>query len=80
MANKEWQSHPGTQAYLRKLYEDRDSIKEGWANGEYTTESIDGTVQLNSKNIGKAEAIQEMIEYIEGDEEIEEQNEPDAYM
>lgn len=35
---------------------------EGWAEGTHTTESMDGTIQLNSMAIGQGRLLKDLIE------------------
>ena len=39
--------------------------KDAWANGQFTTESVDGTAQMNAKWLGRCEAETEILELIE---------------
>jgi hypothetical protein len=43
---------------LKKL---RELTKEAWSNGVYTAETIEGTIQLNAKALGKAEILEDLI-------------------
>lgn len=61
----EWQSHPVTKYYLWRLKQDREEIKEAWANGELTAEDVNGTLQLNSSAVGSAQSLYSMIVEIE---------------
>lgn len=46
---------------------------EAWSNGVYTGPTTDETIQLNSKALGKIEAIEDILYWIneEGDEDDE---------
>jgi len=44
-----------------KIQEAIDLHTEAWANGDFTTESIEGTIQLNSKALGKIDAYSEIL-------------------
>lgn len=46
------------------IKENRQLILEAWGRGELTTESTDGTVQLNAKWIGKIEALDEVLDML----------------
>jgi hypothetical protein len=35
---------------------------EGWADGAFSTESSDGTIQLNSEAIGKAYLLKDLLD------------------
>lgn len=58
---KEWRSHPVTQEVLNHLSNQRQDLLEAWAEGVYTKESMEGTVQLNSEALGKVKAISYML-------------------
>jgi uncharacterized protein YukE len=60
-----WQQNPVTQQFLNDLKTDRSDIKEDWAAGQFTVESIEGTNQLNSRALGAIQALESMIERIE---------------
>lgn len=40
--------------------------KDAWANGSYTTESVEGTAQKNAEAIGKVSAYLDLEEAIRG--------------
>lgn len=54
-----------TQEFLASLKENRQETQDLWGRGGYTTESRDGTVQLNSKAIGAVGVITSLIDHIE---------------
>lgn len=54
------------RVYLKKkLMEDRQGILDAWAAGNFTRESVEGTVQINSKYLGFVECLDEIIGYLE---------------
>jgi len=59
---------------LRSDYED---TKEDWVNGLFTVETEDGTIQQNSKALGKCQNLQDVIYILENfgktTEEIEDE-------
>ena len=58
----------------RQLQQDVQDIKDAWANGNYTGESAEATLQLNAEAIGKVSTCESIIEFIEtegGDEDVE---------
>ena len=63
---EEWRAHPQTQAFLAWLQENRETLKESWANGHLTTESLDGTKQVNAEAIGKCQAFDDVMKYVRG--------------
>lgn len=62
---KGWMHHPVTEAHLKRLKEAQEEIKESWANGVYTTESIEGTAQKNAEAIGAYRQIDQILIDIE---------------
>lgn len=66
LSDKEaWYLHPCTQALIKRLTADGLDIQANWAEGSYTEESSAGTLQRNSKYIGMAMAIDDLLEAIE---------------
>jgi len=61
----EWLSHDETIRMKKKLQEDLQGMLNGWMNGYFTTESIEGTAQKNAEALGKVQAIQDMLDYLE---------------
>jgi len=61
---KEWQTHPVTADLVRELTESLEDLKERWVQGNLTDPSAEGTVQLNSRSIGEAQAYKNMLEQI----------------
>lgn len=57
----EWKQHPETKRLFKFLNQISNELTDAWANGRFTTETTDGTIQLNSKAIGKYEAINEIM-------------------
>lgn len=68
----EWARHPGTQIILAYLEASYETIKESWANGAFTQESMEATCQKNAEQIGKVDGILELVEVINtlGDKEL----------
>lgn len=67
-----WLQHPCTRAFIHTMQGDVVDILEGWGNGNYTTESVEGTMQLNSEALGQYKAAGSMLDWVEGiaDEEM----------
>lgn len=61
-----WYRHPITQALRFSLMGDFMGLYDSWGNGEFTKESSDGTVQANAKALGQVQAIESMIDWIDG--------------
>jgi hypothetical protein len=67
-----WLSLPAGKYYKAQLIEKLEDLKDGWVSGQYTGNSIEETVQLNSEALGKAGAIAEellTLEELSTDEE-----------
>ncbi len=60
-----WCKHPVTQSLMMSLYGDMAGYFEAWSNGDYTSETAEGTVQKNSKALGGVAAIESMLAWIE---------------
>lgn len=71
-----WLAHPCTRAFIHTIQGDVLDILESWGNGNYTTETVDGTIQLNSNAIGQYTAASSMLDWVEGiaDEEMFDDN------
>ena len=59
-----WKEHPCTRALLSTLEGDLEVLKEGWASGDFTGETSDATLQVNSCQIGTAQALTKLIDFI----------------
>ena len=60
-----WLDHPCTQALRLTLMGDYVDYHQNWENGTFTSESVEGTAQQNSKALGAIEAIRLISEYME---------------
>ena len=63
----EWKQHKVTKYLMHHLKEDIELIKDIWANGQYTTESEGGTIQLNSQALGGVRALNSTLDFLESD-------------
>ena len=59
-----WRQLPMTQALLLQLKAWFVANFEEWANGSLTSESVEGTAQLNAKAMGHINACERVIEWI----------------
>lgn len=50
---------------LEELYTMQADIKENWARGTYTHQTVEGTIQANSEALGYIKATNELATYIE---------------
>lgn len=57
----EWRQHPVTEYLLEDLNNQILQLQEAWSDGAFTTESSDGTIQLNATSIGAVKALKETI-------------------
>lgn len=60
----QWKHDPVTKQAIKWLEEQREILKEYVITGGATAESSEGTAQLIAKSVGKAEVIQEILEYL----------------
>lgn len=58
----EWLLHPVTQEFRKAIKGRIQELKDQWANGAFSTESLDGTKQLNAEAIGKVQMLQDLLE------------------
>jgi len=57
---------PTTKEWLKKLETYKEEIKNEWALGALTADTLDKTIQLNSEAIGKISVIDEIVIELEG--------------
>jgi len=57
----EWREHPVTKYLIQDLQEQVQELQDAWGRGAFTTETSDGTIQLNASSIGAVKALQEVI-------------------
>ena len=70
-----WIDHPATQALRHTLQGDQQGLMEMLLGGAYAREeSIDATAQNYAKARGMAQAIDDILDYIESMAEDEEDN------
>lgn len=62
---EEWLSLEQTVDLVIKLKSDKETLMELWADGSFTGQSADNTLQINAKMIGMCQAIDSIVEYIE---------------
>jgi hypothetical protein len=58
----EWKSNPVTSKFFIYLNDTRKEILEAWAEGTFTSESSDGTIQLNAAALGKVRLLADLQE------------------
>lgn len=63
--HRAWLEMEQTRNLLKFLKQDLENVKEQWASGGYTTESQDGTLQLNSMALGSVRSLNNIINAIE---------------
>lgn len=59
---KEWKQHEVTKEFFDSIKARIEEKKEDWANGNFTTESSDGTVQKNAAAVGAVAALSDLLE------------------
>ena len=57
-----WLGDPGTQAVLRALRKEYESIKENWARGLYTGPTVESTALKNAEKLGEINSLSKLIE------------------
>lgn len=65
----DWRGEAVTQQLMKKLREDKGHIESLWSDGVFTGTTADETLQMNSKNIGMVQAIQDILDWIEEEQE-----------
>jgi hypothetical protein len=60
-----WINHPITTALMATLKGDYENLITAWTEGDFTTESLDGSLQKNANAIGKVQSITEIFAWIE---------------
>lgn len=70
MLSKEWTDHPQAREFTRLIKLQITDIKDSWSRGEMTSESMEATLQMNSKWIGVIEGLEAAINILKtgGDE------------
>ena len=63
---RSWLEHPCTRALVHTLQGDIIDILEAWSFGNYTSDTVDKTIQLNSEALGQYKAAAEIEEWIQG--------------
>lgn len=53
----EWKDSSVTRYLMDFMREEFEELKNQWANADFTTESVDGTAQLNARAIGEIKAL-----------------------
>ena len=57
----EWKKHPVTEKLYRLLEDRKATIMEGWAAGQFTEASSDGTAQKNAEALGMIRAVMDIL-------------------
>ena len=72
-----WLNQRVGKFHKAQLVEKIEDLKDNWANGDYTGDSVEETVQKNSEAIGKAQAYADVILTLEEMTEDEQSSEDD---
>lgn len=59
----DWQHHQVTKAFLLQLQKDRLQLAENVISGDISGESADETAQLLAREVGKAQALQSILDF-----------------
>jgi hypothetical protein len=62
--SQEWREHSETRKYVQYLQSEIYRLRQAWAEGAFTGESLDETVQLNAKFIGVVQGFTNALEII----------------
>lgn len=65
----DWAISEDTLSFIKRLKQDKQDIMEHWAVGSYTAETDSGTCQLNAQALGRIEAIDQIIIWIQDNED-----------
>ncbi len=60
----EWLNHPLTECIILLCQAEEVAIAEGWAAGDYTSEDGGDTLQMNSRELGRCQALGMVQEHI----------------
>ena len=55
--HQEWLDHPVTQKFLKHLELEQVNISEGWINGDFSSDTMEGTAQLMFEARGLARGL-----------------------
>lgn len=58
----QWRHNPVTQAVMAQLKSRVEATMMRWADGRFTSESVDETVQLNAREIGRVMAWRDVLQ------------------
>jgi hypothetical protein len=62
----EWLRQPETQSLIKDITQSITLTMEEWANGDYTSDTMEGTVQRNARALGGVQTLQSLLENIQG--------------
>lgn len=61
-----WLQHPCTRSTIYSLQADIIDMLDMWSLGNFTAETAEGTIQLNSEALGQFKAARAVLDYVEG--------------
>lgn len=70
---EDWLSHPVTVRLNRYLHQQRELLKEQWANGAFTAATSEQTVLLTANAVGQCEVLSTLLT-LEPDQFLPEQD------
>lgn len=56
-----WLLHPVTEQFRAFLRESLEDLQNQWVNGNFTTETVDGTAQSNARSIGRGQVLLDIL-------------------
>ena len=63
---EEWFFHPVTQEFLRLVRDSRHEAMEAWARQAFVSDNPQQTLQYNANALGGVDAMNQVIEMIDG--------------
>lgn len=61
---REWRGREVSQILLAELRSRVAELQEGWLRAEYLANTLDATAMGNARAVGRAEALEDVIEWV----------------
>ena len=59
---EDWSMHPGTVALRRLLRAELSNLKDRWASGGFTADTVEASALLSANAVGQCEIIQVLLD------------------
>lgn len=69
MTKSEWLASDWTEQLVAELEDGIETLKDGWMNGTFTEETIEGSMQKSIQMMATAQAFLSVLESIRGGED-----------